>query len=148
MSLDLIYTEMIVEHSQYSPHKGKLENPTFSERGHNPSCGDDMHLDVKIEDGIIKDAKFHGVGCAISQASASMMIELLMGKTVEEAEGLIDTFIKMIKKEITSDEELKILEDALTFKSISTMPARVKCAVLAWHTLNEALHGQHSIDQN
>lgn len=139
MNLDLIYTELIAEHSQYSPYKGKLDAPTLSERGHNPSCGDDIHLDVIIEDGKIKQARFHGVGCAISQASTSMMIELLEGKTIEEARALIDTFIKMIKKEITSDEELQVLEDALTFKSISTMPARVKCAVLAWHTLDEAI---------
>ena len=142
MNLDLIYTELIAEHSQYSPYKGKLENPTISERGHNPSCGDDIQLDVKIEEGIIKSARFHGVGCAISQASTSMMIELVEGKSIQEAMTLLDTFIKMIKKEITSDEELAVLEDAITFKSISTMPARVKCAVLAWHTLKDALDKQ------
>lgn len=142
MNLDLIYTELIAEHSQHSPYRGKLEAPTISERGHNPSCGDDIQLDVKIEDGMITKAKFNGIGCAISQASTSMMIEIIQGKKVEEAIDILDTFIKMIKKEITNDEELKVLEDAITFKSISTMPARVKCAVLAWHTLKDALQKQ------
>lgn len=142
MNLDLIYTELIAEHSQHSPYRGKIENPTISERGHNPSCGDDIQLDVSIEDGVIASAKFNGIGCAISQASTSMMIELIEGKKVEEAIDILDTFIKMIKKEITNDEELEILEDAITFKSISTMPARVKCAVLAWHTLKDALQKQ------
>lgn len=141
MNLDLIYTELIAEHSQYSPYKGTLEDATIKEKGHNPSCGDMIYLDVQIEEGLIKQARFHGVGCAISQASASMMIELLEGKSIQEAKVRIDTFIKMIKKEVSSDEALAILEDAQTLKNISTMPARVKCAVLAWHTLNEALDG-------
>lgn len=139
MNLDLIYTELIAEHSQYSPYRGRLEDPIIRERGHNPSCGDDIELNVQIEEGMITSARFNGIGCAISQASTSMMIELIEGKSIEEAMVLLDTFIKMIKKEITSDEELAVLEDAITFKSISTMPARVKCAVLAWHTLRDAL---------
>lgn len=139
MNLDLIYTELIAEHSQYSPYKGELEEATIRERGHNPSCGDDIHLDICIEDGKVAKMRFHGVGCTISQASTSMMIELLEGKTVDEAMELAETFIKMIKKEITSEEELAVLEDAMTFQSISTMPARVKCAVLSWYTLKKAI---------
>ena len=134
MNLDLIYTELITEHSQYSPYKGELEEATIRERGHNPSCGDEIHLDICIEEGKVAKMRFHGVGCAISQASTSMMIELL-----DEALALAETFIKMIKKEITSEEELAVLGDAMTFKSISTMPARVKCAVLSWYTLKEAI---------
>lgn len=139
MNLDLIYTELITEHSQYSPYKGELNEATIRERGHNPSCGDDIQLDICIEDGKVAKMRFHGVGCAISQASTSMMIELLEGKTLGEAMTLADTFIKMIKKEITSEEELAVLEDAITFQAISTMPARVKCAVLSWYTLKKVI---------
>ena len=85
------------------------------------------------------DAAYTGSGCAISQASASMMIDIIKGKSVEEAFRLVDLFLGMIKKEVTDDDELEELEDAIALKNISNMPARVKCAVLAWHTLKEAL---------
>ena len=109
------------------------------ERGHNPSCGDDITLQLKIKDGQIEDASFQGVGCAISQASASMMIDLIKGRGLDEATKLAETFLGMIKKEVTDEKELEGLEDLIVFQSISNMPARVKCAVLAWHTLKEAL---------
>ena len=112
---------------------------TNSEHGHNPSCGDDLTLQIDVKDGVIKDAAYTGSGCAISQASASMMIDLIKGKTVEEALHYVDLFLGMIKKEVTDDAELEELEDAMALKNISNMPARVKCAVLAWHTLKEAL---------
>ena len=82
---------------------------------------------------------FSGHGCAISQASTSIMIDTLKGKTVEEAKEIIKTFIDMIKRETKSEEELKKLEDAIAFKNVSNMPARVKCALLAWHTIDEML---------
>jgi len=84
---------------------------------------------------IIEDMAFHGHGCAISQASTSIMIDTLKGKTVDEAKEIVKTFIEMIKRETKSEEELRKLEDAIAFKNISNMPARVKCALLAWHTL-------------
>src|SRR5699024_2722831 len=120
-------------------NKKPLDNPNISERGHNPSCGDDITLNLEIKDNIIKDASYSGVGCAISQASTSMMIDLVKGKTVDEAIHLADTFISMIKSEIIDEEELEELEDSIVFQNISNMPARVKCAVLSWHTLKEAL---------
>ena len=94
---------------------------------------------------------FSGHGCAISQASTSIMIDTLKGKTIEEAKDIINTFIEMIKREITDDEQLKKLEDAIAFKNISNMPARVKCALLAWHTIEDMLNkkdnvGKGSID--
>ena len=98
-----------------------------------------ISLEMKVEDGYIKDLAFLGHGCAISQASTSIMIDLIKGKSVEEAKDLIDTFLKMIKREIKDDSELEKLEDAIALKNISNMPARVKCAVLAWHTLDEMI---------
>ena len=96
-------------------------------------------MQVKIVDGIVKDAAYTGHGCAISQASADMMIDVIKGKTVTEALRLTELFLNMIKREVTDDDELEELEDAIALKNISNMPARVKCAVLAWHTLKEAL---------
>lgn len=139
MNLNSIYTQIIMEHNRSTHNRRKLENPDITERGHNPSCGDDITLQLKISNGIIEDAAFTGVGCAISQASASMMIDLIKGKSIKEALDLVETFIGMIKKEITDEEELEKLGDLIAFQNISNMPARVKCAVLAWHTLKEAL---------
>lgn len=137
MELKQIYTELIREHSTNKFNKRPLEGKTHSELGHNPSCGDEISLNLKVEDGIIKDASYEGIGCAISQASASMMVDDIKGKTLEEAKELAETFIGMIKGEIQDEEELEKLEDAIALKNISVLPARVKCAVLAWHTLSE-----------
>lgn len=139
MDLDVIYTELIMEHSTSRRNKRKIENPDISEKGHNPSCGDEITLEIKYSGDVIQDLAFTGDGCAISQASTSMMIDLLKGKTKNEALILIDTFINMIKRDIIEDNELLVLEDAMVLKNISNMPARVKCAVLAWHTLKEAM---------
>ena len=137
--MDQLYTDLILEHNQDKRNKHELAEFTNSEHGHNPSCGDDLTLQIDVKDGVIKDAAYTGSGCAISQASASMMIDLIKGKTVEEALHYVDLFLGMIKKEVTDDAELEDLEDAMALKNISNMPARVKCAVLAWHTLKEAL---------
>ena len=139
MEMDQVYTELILEHNQDKRNKRLLDVFTASEHGHNPSCGDDLTLQVNVVDGIVKDAAYTGSGCAISQASASMMIDVITGKTLEEAFQLVDLFLGMIKKEVTDEEELEALEDARALQNISNMPARVKCAVLAWHTLKEAL---------
>ena len=140
MEMDQLYTDLILEHNQDKRNKHELAEFTNSEHGHNPSCGDDLTLQIDVKDGVIKDAAYTGSGCAISQASASMMIDLIKGKTVEEALHYVDLFLGMIKKEVTDDAELEELEDAIALKNISNMPARVKCAVLAWHTLKEALN--------
>jgi len=139
MDLNSVYTDLIMHHNNKKENKGELKDPDLSEHGHNPNCGDDITLDLKIEDDIIKEAVFHGSGCAISQASTSIMIDLIKGKSVKEALELVETFIKMIKKEIDDKEKLKKLKDARALQNISNMPARVKCAVLSWHTLKEAL---------
>ena len=106
---------------------------------HHPRCGDEIELEIKMNGDVIEDLAFTGHGCAISQASTSIMIDTLIGKTKEEALEIIDTFIGMIKREIKEDSELEKLEDAIAFKNVSNMPARVKCAVLAWHTIKDLL---------
>ncbi|GFN35772.1 Fe-S cluster assembly sulfur transfer protein SufU [Tepidimicrobium xylanilyticum] len=141
MDLNSIYSQLIMEHSRSGHNKKHLINPDITEKGHNPSCGDDITLELKLNGNIIEDASFTGIGCAISQASTSMMIDLIKGVNIEEALSLVEIFLGMIKKEVTDEEELEKLEDAVVLKNISNMPARVKCAVLAWHTLKEALSG-------
>jgi nitrogen fixation NifU-like protein len=134
-----IYNDLIMEHSMNSYNKKKIENPTYCEMGHNPNCGDEIEIQLKLNGNIIEDMAFTGHGCAISQASTSIMIDTLKGKTVEEAKEIIKTFIEMIKREIKDEDELKKLEDAIAFRNISNMPARVKCALLAWHTMEDLL---------
>ena len=137
--LENIYTELIAEHSQAKENRRTLEHATIKERGHNPSCGDEITLELEIAGGVIKDAAFSGTGCAISQASTDMMIDLMRGKNLDEAKRLAELFIDMIHGDIQDDAELEELDEAAALKNISTMPARVKCATLAWHTLDTAI---------
>ncbi len=134
-----VYNELIMEHSMNSYNKKKLEKADYSEIGHNPNCGDEITLELKLNGNIIEDMAFTGHGCAISLSSTSIMIDTLKGKTIEEAKDIIQTFISMIKREITDEEQLRKLEDAIAFKNVSNMPARVKCALLAWHTIEDML---------
>ena len=140
-----IYNDLIMEHSMNSYNKKKLEGADYSEIGHNPNCGDEITLELKLNGNKIEDMAFTGHGCAISQASTSIMIDTLRGKTIEEAKEIIKIFIEMIKRETTDEEQLKKLEDAIAFKNVSNMPARVKCALLAWHTIEDMLNKN---DQN
>ena len=138
-NLDEVYNDLIMEHSMNSYNKKKLNHADFCEVGHNPNCGDEITLELNVKDGVIEDMAFSGHGCAISQASTSIMIDTLKGKTLEEAKEIIKTFIGMIKREITDEEELEKLEDAIAFQNVSHMPARVKCALLAWHTIENMI---------
>ena len=135
-----VYNELIMAHSMNSYNKKKLSCADFCEIGHNPNCGDEIELEIKMNGDIIEDMAFSGHGCAISQASTSIMIDTLKGKTVDEAKDIIKTFIEMIKRETTDEKELKKLEDAIAFRNVSNMPARVKCALLAWHTVEDILN--------
>lgn len=139
LDLNEIYTELIMEHNMSKRNRRELESCDLCEKGHNPSCGDEIEIKLKYNGDIIEDIAFTGKGCAISQASTSMMIDLVKGKSKSEAKELIETFIAMIKREIKDEEKLEILEDAMVLQNISNMPARVKCAVLAWHTLEEMM---------
>ncbi len=138
-AMNELYSDIILEHNQHQENKRLLKIYTMEERGHNPSCGDDITLQANIRDGVIVDAAYTGHGCAISQASADIMIDIIKGKSVKEALRLVDLFLEMIKRNITDEDQLEELEDAIALKNISNMPARVKCAVLAWHTLKEAV---------
>ena len=135
-----VYNDLIMEHSMNSYNKRKLDDCTCSEKGHNPNCGDEIELQIKLNGDIIEDMAFTGHGCAISQASTSIMIDVLKGKTIAEAKDIIKTFIEMIKREITDEAKLEKLEDAIAFRNVSNMPARVKCALLAWHTIEDMLN--------
>lgn len=139
MGLEQIYTELIMEHSKNTSNRRNLEAFTHHEHGHNPSCGDDLELELKIEDNRIVDAAFHGSGCAISMASTSIMIDLIKGNTVHEALEKVNAFLHLIKSEVSEEEVEDLLADATVLSNIRMMPARVKCAVLAWHTLYEII---------
>ena len=102
----------------------------------NPSCGDDITLRLRVADGVIQDGAYTGDGCAISQASADMMLDLIIGRSEAEARRLAEIFMRMIKGKV-SDAELEELEEAGALIDVSHMPARVKCAVLGWHTMEE-----------
>ena len=116
-----------------------MDAPTFCIEGVNPSCGDQITLQMKLdENNVITDASFTGSGCAISQASVDMMADLVIGKTKEEALALADIFDRMIKSEVT-EEDLEKLDEAAALQDISHMPARVKCAMLGWRTMKEML---------
>lgn len=130
------YNEILTEHNIHPDHKHPLENADYTMEGVNPSCGDEITLNLKVEDGRISDGSFEGFGCAISQASADMMLELIIGQTVEDARRLGDIFLRMIRGE-ADDDEIEELEEAGVLRDISHMPARVKCAVLGWHTMDE-----------
>lgn len=142
--LDELYNEIIMEHGMNSCNKRNLCKCDFCKLGHNPNCGDEIKIEVKLDGDIIEDMAFSGHGCAISQSSTSVMIEVLRGKTIAEAKEIIKTFIDMIKRETKDEEELKKLEDAIAFRNISNMPARVKCALLAWHTMEDLLEKKDS----
>lgn len=137
--MDSLYTEIILEHNKSKHNHRELEEPLLVERGHNPSCGDDLTLQLVVEEGVIKEAAYIGLGCAISQASMSIMIDMITGVEVEKAKILASIFFRMIRGEEVSDEELEDLEDAVIFESLKKMPARAKCGTLSWHCLDESL---------
>ncbi|MCI6260861.1 SUF system NifU family Fe-S cluster assembly protein [Pyramidobacter sp. SM-530-WT-4B] len=132
------YNEVLTEHNVRPAHKRALEGECFSLEGVNPSCGDDITLSLRVEDGVIVDGAFEGDGCAISQASADIMLDLVIGRTKDEALRLSDLFRRMIQG-AASEAEIEELEEAGALRDVSHMPARVKCAVLGWHTLDEIL---------
>ncbi len=139
MDLERIYQQTILEYSRRKELNHEMDNPTYVERGHNPNCGDDLTLELKVENNVIVDAAFIGSGCAISTASMAMLIDLIKGKTLEEAKEKVDIFFKMMSidenKEKLTKEEMKKLGDAVLLEYVAKMPARVKCATLSWHSL-------------
>ncbi len=136
------YNNIVNMHNLSPYHKEKLEDANLVLEGVNPSCGDDIILELKVVDDVIEDGAFVGEGCAISQASADMMLDLVIGETKEEALRLADIFLRMITGEVT-EEEIKELDEVAALKEISHMPSRVKCAVLGWHTMQELLEDEN-----
>ena len=132
------YNEILTEHNLRPANKREIDDATVTLEGINPSCGDDIILSLKVENDTIVDGGFTGDGCAISQASADMMLDLIMGRSKDEALRLGDIFMRMIRGEV-DESELDELEESQALKDIAHMPARVKCAVLGWHTMEEML---------
>ncbi len=147
MELKQLYREIVNEHNLHPVHKKAIENPDLVMRGINPSCGDDITLSLKISDGVITDAGYEGSGCAISQASVDMMVDQILGKNKEEAIKLAGTFMGMIKGEVTDEESLEALDEAAALQDVAHMPARVKCAVLGWHTMQEMLENPEKCEK-
>lgn len=135
-----LYNAQFMDHVQHPDYKYKLDDATHVQEGINPSCGDQLTFYVKLsEDRVIEDASYEGQGCAISQASADMMSDIIIDKSADEAIELCKLFAKMLRGEVEDESTLDALGDASLLKDISHMPARVKCAELAWHTLEEML---------
>ena len=141
------YNEILTEHNVRPEFKHDLPDADIVLEGVNPSCGDDIFLKLKVEDDTIVDGAFVGDGCAISQASADIMLAMVIGRKKEDALQLGRTFMKMIKGE-ASEEEIDSLEEASALRDIAHMPARVKCAVLGWRTLKEALTDEDAEDDD
>ncbi len=136
-----LYNAQFLDHAQHPDYKYQMDDPTMSHEGVNPSCGDELTFSVRLAaDGTIEEAAFVGSGCAISQASADMMSDLMVDKTPQEAIELCELFKRMIRGEETDVDLLEEqLDEAAMLRDIAHMPARVKCAELAWRTLQEML---------
>ena len=132
------YNEILTEHNIHPEFKHDIPDADISLEGVNPSCGDEIVLKLKLEGDRVVDGGFVGSGCAISQASADIMLGMILGKTREEALAMGETFQKMIRGE-ASPVEIEGLEEASALQDISHMPARVKCAMLGWRTMTQAL---------
>ncbi|MBP5607114.1 MAG: SUF system NifU family Fe-S cluster assembly protein [Lachnospiraceae bacterium] len=141
MEIKDLYREIVNEHNLYPAHKGKMENPDLILEGVNPSCGDDIYLQLKLDgNGVVTEGMFDGSGCAISQASTDMMLDLIIGKDKDEALKLAEGFMSMVRSTATS-EQIEALDEAAALESIAHMPARVKCATLGWKTIQKMLTG-------
>ena len=132
------YNEILTEHNMHPDFKHDIEDADIVLDGINPSCGDEIQLKLKTDGDIITDGAFVGDGCAISQASTDIMLGMIIGQSKERALEYADIFMRMIRGE-ASDEEIDSLEEVSALRDISHMPARVKCAMLGWRTLYEAL---------
>ncbi len=136
-ALDELYRDIILEHYRRPRNRGSLPSPTVVKEGDNPLCGDEVRLELLVEDGTIRDVRYQGQGCSISQASASMLTEAVRGLTLEEAHDLYQRFHRLM----IGDEEVETadLGDLEALIGVRRFPVRVKCATLAWHVLEEAL---------
>jgi nitrogen fixation NifU-like protein len=136
LPLDELYREVILDHYKNPRNRGELDPRSARVEGNNPLCGDELRVDVRLKDGALEDVAFDGRGCSISQASASMMAEAIKGKSAHEVEELVGTFKRMMHGDAVDLEELGDLE---ALQGVQKFPVRIKCALLAWTTLEEAL---------
>ncbi len=138
MDLKTLYREVIMDHYKNPKNKG-LKNSAPYHMVHltNPSCGDDLRVEIVVQNGQVIDVRQDGKGCSICLSSASVMSELLIGKTVEEAKDLIGSFYSMVKGEELPDEDK--LEEAIAYKGVRDFPARIKCATLAWKCVEKGI---------
>lgn len=134
-----MYDEILLEHNLYPKNRGKLEECEFSRELKNASCGDKICVQLKIQDGVIIDGRFEGMGCAIALASADLMIDTIRGKTVDEAKELSELFRMMIidEKEFINQRGEEKIGEAIALKIVGRMPARAKCAELAWQIFSD-----------
>ncbi len=140
MSVESMYQEIILDHYKHPHHKG-LRDPFDAEVHHvNPTCGDEVTMRVKLDGDVVSDVSYEGQGCSISQASTSVMTDLVIGRTVPEAMDLAEEFLRLMqsKGQIEPDED--VLEDAIAFAGVAKFPARVKCALLSWMAWKDATH--------
>lgn len=144
MTSDLrdLYQELILDHTKRPRNRRALDSADRKAEGYNPLCGDHVTIFLKLDGDVVKEATFEGSGCAISTASASMMTEMLKGKTLEEAKGLFRRFHGLVTGEARETDEAAGLGRLEVFSGICHYPARVKCATLAWHTLEAALENR------
>lgn len=145
-SLRELYQDVILDHSKHPRHFGKLEHATHSGQGYNPLCGDRVTVALIVDkNDCIADIKFEGKGCAISQASASLMTDMVVGRSVAEAETLMGGFINLVKGEEVEGLNEDDRERLDVMAGVSAFPMRVKCATLAWHTMKSALEGGEAV---
>jgi nitrogen fixation NifU-like protein len=137
-----LYQAVILEHNKKPRNFGLLEPHTHFAKGHNPLCGDQLDLSLNVEDGVVKDVKFQGHGCAIDVASASLMTQAVKGKPVADAERMADEFRAMVRGELDPTAQPNLLGKLSLFQGVKDLPSRVKCAVLPWATLHSALKGE------
>jgi len=139
MDLDSLYQEIILDHYKNPHHKG-LREPFEAEVHHvNPTCGDEVTLRVHVgEDGLVDDVSYDAVGCSISQASASVMTDLVIGKPVDEAMTIHEEFLALMQGKGAVEPDEEVLEDAVAFSGVAKFPARVKCALLSWMAWKDA----------
>jgi nitrogen fixation NifU-like protein len=136
--LDSLYQEIILEHYRTPHHRG-LREPFEAEVHHlNPTCGDEITLRVHLQDGTVEDVSYEGHGCSISQASASVMTDLVIGKNVDEALTVHEEFLRLMQSKGEAEPDEDVLEDAVAFAGVSRYPARIKCALLAWMAWKDA----------
>lgn len=137
-----LYQQVIVDHNKSPRNYGKLEDADHEADGHNPLCGDRLHIYLKInDDNIIEDISFEGSGCAISVASASLMTDALKGKSVEEFKAMFEGFQHMVTSDLAEAPDEDGLGKLAVLSGVREFPSRIKCAVLCWHTVKSAVEG-------